>query len=65
MTFQVIYSPAAGNAQSPFRVVEQPIGREVDWINRFLDREWCAAWRKIPFAAMPWTCCTSCAGGPA
>jgi len=40
MTFQVVRSPDDGNARSPFRVVEQPMGREVEWINRFLDREW-------------------------
>ena len=28
------------DAQSPFRVVEQATGREVGWINRFLDREY-------------------------
>jgi site-specific recombinase XerD len=28
-----------GPAQSPFRIVEQETGREVVWINRFLDRE--------------------------
>src|ERR1017187_403975 len=39
MTFQTIHSPNGGNARSPFRVIGQPIGREVDWINRFLDRE--------------------------
>ena len=39
MTFHLIHSPGAGNARSPFRVIEQPTGREVDWINRFLDRE--------------------------
>jgi integrase len=39
MTFQVIHSKEASNAQSPFRVVEQPIRREVEWINSFLDRE--------------------------
>jgi integrase len=39
MTFQVIHSTDGGNARSPFRIVEQPTGREVDWINRFLDRE--------------------------
>jgi integrase/recombinase XerD len=39
MTFQVIHSPDGGNARSPFRIIEQPTGREVDWINRFLDRE--------------------------
>lgn len=40
MTFQVIHTMRTGNAQSPFRVIEKPTGREVDWINRFLDREW-------------------------
>lgn len=40
MTFPVIHSQAAGNARSPFRIVEQPMGREVDWVNRFLDREY-------------------------
>ena len=39
MTFQVIHSPDAGSARSPFRVLNQPMGREVEWINRFLDRE--------------------------
>ena len=40
MTFQVVHSQAAGNARSPFRIVEQPMGREVEWVNRFLDREY-------------------------
>ena len=40
MTFQVIHSEDAGNAGSPFRVIEQPMGGEVGWVNRFLDREW-------------------------
>ena len=39
MTFQVIHSPDGGNARSPFRVIEQPMGREVEWVNRFLDCE--------------------------
>ena len=40
MTFQVIHAQDAGNARSPFRIIEPPMGREVDWVNRFLDREW-------------------------
>ena len=40
MTFQVIHAPDIGNARSPFRVIEQPMGREVEWVNRFLDREY-------------------------
>ena len=39
MTFQVIHSHGGGNARSRFRVIEQPAGREVEWVNRFLDRE--------------------------
>ena len=40
MTFLVIHAPDIGNARSPFRVIEQPMGREVEWVNRFLDREY-------------------------
>lgn len=40
MTFQVIHSSDTGNARSPFRVVEQHTGAAVQWINRFLDREY-------------------------
>ncbi len=38
MSYVLIYRADLGNAQSPFRVVAQPAGREVDWINRFLDQ---------------------------
>ena len=40
MTFQVIYRRTSNNGQSPVRVVEQPSGREVGWVNRYLDREY-------------------------
>ena len=40
MTFQVIHRPDPAHACSPFRIVEQPTGREVEWINRYLDREY-------------------------
>jgi hypothetical protein len=39
MTFQVIHSHDGGNARSPFRIIEHPVGRELEWVNRFLDRE--------------------------
>ena len=38
MTYQLIYRVDLGSAQSPFRVIAQPTGREVGWINRFLDQ---------------------------
>jgi site-specific recombinase XerD len=38
MTFQVIHQPNGG-ARSPFHIVETQSGREVEWVNRFLDRE--------------------------
>jgi integrase/recombinase XerD len=40
MKFQVIQQQSIGGAHSPFRVVEQSSGREVGWVNRFLDREY-------------------------
>ena len=38
MMFRVVHQPEPCHARSPFRVVEQTTGREVDWINRYLDR---------------------------
>jgi integrase/recombinase XerD len=38
MTFRVLRQQGLGNAQSPFRVVEDT-GREVAWVNLFLDQE--------------------------
>lgn len=40
MKFHVIYRQTSNSAQSPIRVVEQTTGREVGWINRYLDREY-------------------------
>src|SRR5215813_10697492 len=40
MKFHVIYHQTSNPAQSPVRVVEQTTGREVGWINRYLDREY-------------------------
>jgi hypothetical protein len=38
MTFRVTQQRGLSNAYSPFRVIEQT-GREVKWINQFLDQE--------------------------
>ena len=40
MKFRVISIKTAAGAHSPFRVVEQDSGRDVGWINRYLDREY-------------------------
>ncbi|HVH61744.1 MAG TPA: tyrosine-type recombinase/integrase [Candidatus Sulfotelmatobacter sp.] len=40
MKFHLIYQQLSNNAQTPIRVVEQATGREVGWINRYLDREY-------------------------
>jgi site-specific recombinase XerD len=37
--FRVICERTSHKAQSPFRIVERDTGREVDWINQYLDRE--------------------------
>jgi integrase/recombinase XerD len=40
MKFQVIRQQSTQGAHSPFRVVQQRTGREVGWVNRYLDREY-------------------------
>jgi hypothetical protein len=39
MTFQVVHQHA-DSGRSPFQVVDSQSGREVEWIDRFLDRVW-------------------------
>src|SRR5262247_648678 len=39
MKFRVNHVRKSNSAQSPFRLVEQETGREVNWINQYLDRE--------------------------
>jgi hypothetical protein len=39
MKFGVIRCPTANPAQSPFRIIERTTKHEVEWANRFLDRE--------------------------
>ena len=39
MKFRVIRQPAPSGAHSPIRVIEQNTGREVAWINQYLNRE--------------------------
>ena len=39
MKFRATYQKTSSGAQSPVRIVEQMTGREVGWINRYLDRE--------------------------
>ena len=38
MNFELTYRADLGNAHSPFRVISQPSGHEVGWINDFLDQ---------------------------
>ena len=40
MKFIVVRQQHSAGAHSPFRVVEQNTGREVGWVNRYLDREY-------------------------
>ena len=39
MTFRVVHKPSNNHVRCPYRVVEQATGREIDWINRYLDYE--------------------------
>ena len=40
MKFRVIDLRISQNSRSPVRVIEQGTGREVGWVNRYLDREY-------------------------
>ena len=37
MTFRIFYESEANPASSPFRIVDQNTGREIEWVNRYLD----------------------------
>ena len=39
MTFRVLHQPSTHQTRSPYRVVVQSTGREIDWINQYLDYE--------------------------
>ncbi len=39
MKFRIVRQFDRDPARSPFRIVEQESNREVEWVNRFLDRE--------------------------
>ena len=39
MTFRVLHQPSTNQARCPYRVIEQGTGREIDWINQYLDYE--------------------------
>jgi integrase/recombinase XerD len=38
MIYAMVHQPGSSNAQSPFRVIVQKTGRQVDWVNRYLDQ---------------------------
>jgi site-specific recombinase XerD len=37
MTLHLLHQPATNPARSPYRIVDQNTGREIDWVNRYLD----------------------------
>jgi integrase len=37
MTFRILHQSAVNPARSPFRIVDQNTGREIDWVNQYLD----------------------------
>jgi site-specific recombinase XerD len=39
MTFRVVHQPSTNQTRSPYRVIVQATGREIDWINQYLDYE--------------------------
>ncbi len=39
MSFRVVSTPSNNHVRCPYRIVEQATGREIDWINQYLDYE--------------------------
>src|SRR5258708_15699536 len=39
MTFRVVHKPSNNHVRCPYGIVEQATGREIDWINQYLDYE--------------------------
>ena len=39
MTFRVVHQPSTNQARCPYCVIVQTTGREIDWINQYLDYE--------------------------
>src|SRR4030081_1726794 len=39
MMFRVLHQPSTSQARCPYRVIVQTTGREIDWINQYLDYE--------------------------
>ncbi len=39
MTFRVVHKPSHNHARCPYRVVDEATGREIGWINQYLDYE--------------------------
>ena len=37
MTFRIVSKPSNNHARCPYRIIEQSTGREVGWINQYLD----------------------------
>src|ERR1700682_5661576 len=39
ITFRVVHKPSNNHVRCPYRIVERATGREIDWINQYLDYE--------------------------
>jgi len=37
--FRVVHKPTNNHARCPYRIIDQATGREIDWINQYLDYE--------------------------
>ena len=66
MTFHAICRTDLPASQSPFRVVVDEVGRELEWANRFLDAQCVSGVARLSFALLRSTAfCISSAGGRA
>ncbi len=65
MTFRVLHEHSSNKTRCPYRVVMKTTGREVGWINQYLDYETLRRLTDTPCAVMRTSYCTSSVGGRA
>ena len=63
MSFRVVHKPSSNHVRCPYRIVEQATGREIDWINQYLDYETLRRLADATLRTYSHGCCTFSGGG--
>lgn len=61
--FRVLHQPSNNHMRCPYRIVDQATGREIDWINQYLDYEMLRRLADTTLRHTRTSCCTFSGGG--